>query len=151
MINSLLYINFIRLLIMKLNIRIRNLRWTEAFLKCIRDFMANTSLHAFQHITERSRHWTERLVLGCSYQLEEKLKIVQNFWYRILWIIVHTVTITSAIFIVLYAWNQFTLRPTFTTMDNQHYSIKYIAFPAVSICSNNKISKTAAEKYSQYL
>lgn len=49
------------------------------------------------------------------------------------------------------AWGRFTDNPTITTLESQHYSVLDIPFPAVAICSNNKISKNAADQYTQYL
>lgn len=49
------------------------------------------------------------------------------------------------------AWGRFTDNPTITTLESQQYSVLDIPFPAVAICSNNKISKSAADQYAQYL
>lgn len=49
------------------------------------------------------------------------------------------------------AWGRFTDNPTITTLESQQYSVLDIPFPAVAVCSNNKISKSAADQYAQYL
>lgn len=49
------------------------------------------------------------------------------------------------------AWGRFTDNPTITTLESQQYSVLDIPFPAVAICSNNKISRSAADQYAQYL
>jgi amiloride-sensitive sodium channel len=68
-----------------------------------------------------------------------------------MWIILHMGMTVSAIYIVLFAWSRFTDNPTITTLESQHYSIYNLNFPAVSICSNNKISKKYAEEYAEFL
>lgn len=49
------------------------------------------------------------------------------------------------------AWGRFTDNPTITTLESQHYDVMDIPFPAVAVCNNNKISRSAADQYAQYL
>lgn len=49
------------------------------------------------------------------------------------------------------SYESFALNPLITTLYDTVYPIKNIPFPAVSICSNNRISRTEAEDYAREL
>jgi hypothetical protein len=51
----------------------------------------------------------------------------------------------------VFAWNDFTSQPTFTTLESQTYSVTQLDFPGVSVCNINKISKKAAVEYAKTL
>ena len=68
-----------------------------------------------------------------------------------MWMIVHSIATSSAIYLVLISWFDFTATPTFTALNTQQYPIQKVSFPAIAVCSVNKISKNRAEAYSQYL
>lgn len=50
-------------------------------------------------------------------------------------------------YIFLYAFDGFVAKPTFTSLESVNYPIREIYFPAVAVCSVNKISKKAAMDY----
>lgn len=70
---------------------------------------------------------------------------------RSMWMVVNLTMIVVSIYIVVFAWNRFTENPTITTLESQHYSIYDLNFPAVGVCSNNKISRAYAENYADRL
>ena len=64
---------------------------------------------------------------------------------RIAWaVIVLTATVTSIVLLyVSWHWNAET--PTATVIESTHYAIWNVPFPAVTVCSMNKISKSGAK------
>lgn len=127
----------------------KRLKIARALLKSIKEFMSKTPVHAYHYLVEPNRHIAERLM----------------------WIVLHSTMTVSAIYIVinlfvqtnctgvkfinysqvLFAWARFTDNPTITTLESQHYSVFGLDFPAVGICSNNKISRARAEEYADFL
>lgn len=55
--------------------------------------------------------------------------------------------LASAGYIFVFALDGFVSKPTFTSLDNIKHPISAIPFPAVAICSVNKISRKAAMDY----
>jgi Amiloride-sensitive sodium channel len=108
---------------------LKQLKFARAFAKSFKEFLSKTFIHAYHYLVEPNRHITEKLMWGC----------------------LHLTMTISAIYIVLFAWSRFTENPTITTLESQHHSIFDLEFPAVAICSNNKISKWRAEEYADFL
>lgn len=70
---------------------------------------------------------------------------------RLLWYLIQLCAVTAAVYIFLHAWQNFTAKPTFTTLQSVKHPIWEVPFPAVSICSVNKISRKAAWEYAEEL
>lgn len=61
------------------------------------------------------------------------------------------VAVCAAVYIFLHAWQNFARQPTFTTLHSVKHPIWRVPFPAVSVCSANKISRKAARLYAEEL
>ena len=107
----------------------KRLKVARAFGKSFKEFLTKTSVHAYHYLVEPNRNSIEKSM----------------------WIIIHLAMSISAIYIVLFAWSRFTANPTITTLESQHHSIFDLDYPAIAICSNNKISRTYAENYADFL
>lgn len=68
-----------------------------------------------------------------------------------MWICIQSVALAGAIFLVLYSLYDFTRSPTFTSLANHQYPITSTPFPAIGICSANKISRSAVEEFFENL
>lgn len=53
--------------------------------------------------------------------------------------------------LILLAWAAFTLNPIYVSLSSNDYPIGNVPFPGISICPNNKLSKSAAQSYAQLL
>lgn len=51
-----------------------------------------------------------------------------------------------AIVLMVLAWRRFQTTPTITTVETINYPIWNLEFPAVTVCSNNKVYKPAADE-----
>lgn len=49
------------------------------------------------------------------------------------------------------AWIGFTSSPLITTLHDTLYPVQNVPFPAISLCNNNRISRTAAVRYAEVL
>ncbi|CAO1382092.1 unnamed protein product [Diamesa hyperborea] len=107
----------------------KKLKFARALWKSVKEFLAKTSVHSYHYLVEPNRHMAE----------------------KIMWCILHLISTVTAFYLIMVAWGRFTDNPTITTLESQQYSVLDIPFPAVAICSNNKISKSAADQYAQYL
>lgn len=107
----------------------KRLKFATAFAKSLKEFFAKTSVHAYHYLVEPNRLAVEKAM----------------------WIILHMTLSVTAVYLVLYAWSRFTDNPTITTLESQHHSVFNLDYPAVAICSNNKISRTYAENYADFL
>lgn len=68
-----------------------------------------------------------------------------------MWILLHSFNTFCFIYVAITAYNDFTTNPLVTTLHDTIYPIKEIPFPAVSLCSNNRISKRAAVEFANEL
>ncbi|KAI5632511.1 amiloride-sensitive sodium channel domain-containing protein [Phthorimaea operculella] len=66
---------------------------------------------------------------------------------RILWAISFCGAIATICYFLQYIWSDTLNRPLIVTMESTTYPISLINFPAVAICSNNRISKKALTKF----
>lgn len=107
----------------------KQLKIGHALWKSIKEFLLTTYVHAYHYLAESDRSVPEKLM----------------------WLGIHSTTIVCSIAVVMSAWSRFTDNPTITTLESQHHSIYKIYFPAIGICQNNKISRTYATKYAEYL
>lgn len=107
----------------------KKLNISQTFVKSFKEFLSKSDIHSYHYVVEPDRHILERLM----------------------WMVLHIVMTIISIYLVLFAWSRFTENPTVTNLESQHYSIYNLKFPAVAICPNNKISKSYAEEYADYL
>ena len=84
------------------------------------EFCESTSIHGLKYITEPGSHWAERCF----------------------WIVLVFITILLQIQFVLPIMEKYKNTKTITTVDTTNYPISNIGFPAVTVCSNIKISKS---------
>lgn len=64
-----------------------------------------------------------------------------------MWFVVHFVNAVVLYYIILSAWDNFTITPLVTSLFDTLYPIKLVSFPGIAICNNNRISKRAAYEY----
>ena len=89
-----------------------------------RKFSTETSLHGIKYINEEGRHWGE----------------------RVLWVLLCIASVVFGCFIFYPVFERWINFPTITTIFQTNYPISNIPFPAVTICSNNKIIETQLNK-----
>lgn len=92
-------------------------------------FLNNTVCHCYRHLAQVDRSTLER-------------------W---MWGLIHMFGAGSLIFLTTTSYQSFVLNPLITTLHDTVYPIKYIPFPAVTVCSNNRISKRAAVAFAKEL
>ncbi|XP_030573973.1 sodium channel protein Nach [Drosophila novamexicana] len=66
---------------------------------------------------------------------------------RLIWLLVHTTTFISMVAVLLLTWEQFIAQYFVINLKDPLYPVENVPFPAVSICSNNRISMRAATRY----
>lgn len=73
------------------------------------------------------------------------------FQTRLIWLLLHIVTAVSLVVVLSLTWEQFVAQSFVTNLKDPLYPVENVPFPAVSICSNNRISRKAAIKYAEEL
>ena len=86
----------------------------------------------------------------CIYCLSLKLnikeqKIIVFFLYRILWLITISAGFAFSVIVINPLYDRFFNNPIIRSIESNNYPIENISFPAVTICSNNKV-RTLSEK-----
>ncbi|RZC22689.1 sodium channel protein Nach, partial [Asbolus verrucosus] len=66
--------------------------------------------------------------------------------FRVFWATVVTISLVAAVTLLCIAWIDFQEDPTLLVTDSTHYPIWNYPFPAVTICSFNKLSKKMTYK-----
>ena len=84
------------------------------------EFCESTSIHGLKYITEPGSHWAERCF----------------------WIVLVFISILLQIQFVLPILEKYKNTKTITTVDTTNYPISNIGFPAVTVCSNIRISNS---------
>ncbi|XP_039948698.1 uncharacterized protein LOC126751362 [Bactrocera neohumeralis] len=74
-----------------------------------------------------------------------------NVWEKLIWLAVHLTTMFTLFTILSLIWEQFVAQYIVINLSNPLYPIESVAFPSISICSNNRISKQAALAYAKEL
>lgn len=105
--------------------RFSHLKWGSSLLDATKDFFSRTAVNGMKHVVE-----ADRVVLE-----------------RSLWVAVQTVAFSTAFYLVLSTWSDFTSNPTVTTLDNQNYPVSKLPFPAVALCNANRLSRRAVMAY----
>lgn len=88
----------------------------------VNNFCAVTSLHGYVHTVNKE----------------------YNAFERWLWIIMSFFALITAVVLLWISWNWTAETPTTTVIESTNHPTYNLPFPAVTICSMNKISKTAA-------
>ncbi|KAM7359472.1 pickpocket 24 [Cochliomyia hominivorax] len=106
------------------NNNMRNLTFAEA----LRDFLQNVSFHCYGKLVETGRRYQERLF----------------------WLVFHIAALSTLIIFLLNNRNTEGQLLT-TSIYDPLYPIRKVAFPAVSVCSINRISNASATRYAEEL
>ncbi|KAG7201468.1 hypothetical protein KM043_004228 [Ampulex compressa] len=93
-----------------------------ALLKYLKLYCEYSSLTSFKYLVENQATWVERL----------------------LWIVVYTLTLSTMVFMVHNAYQEFLDAPIVTTVDADYFPTNKLEFPGVSICTINRISREQA-------
>ncbi|EDV91046.1 sodium channel protein Nach [Drosophila grimshawi] len=70
-----------------------------------------------------------------------------TFVERLIWLLVHATTFVAMLSVLLLTWEQFIAQYFVINLKDSLYPVEKVPFPAVSICSNNRISLQAVTKY----
>lgn len=70
---------------------------------------------------------------------------------RLIWLAVHVTTMIALVMILALIWEQFVAQYIVINLYNPLYPIESVAFPSISICSNNRISYEAALAHAKEL
>ena len=92
-------------------------------LSIIKEYCESSSLHGLKYISEDGRHWTE----------------------RVLWFILCLMGFVLTIYFIIPIWIKWNSHPTLTTLDSTNHPVWEIDFPAVTICSPNKVIRQKLE------
>lgn len=84
---------------------------------------------------------------GYKYLVEPRL----SFLDKLCWAIVLVFTLLFSVYIATSGVLNFNENPTFTSLQSQQYPTSKVPFPAVCVCSINKISRKAALEYAEEL
>lgn len=68
-----------------------------------------------------------------------------------MWFCIHVFDACALIFFTFTIWGDFTDNPLVTTLHDTVYPIDKIPFPAVTVCSNNRVSRKEAIAFSKEL
>lgn len=113
-------------------------------------FLNNTICHCYRHLAQVDRSNVERLINRLSTALIN-YSSVNYLRLRFMWAIIHIFGACSLIFFTKTIYASFAENPLITTLYDTIYPVGNIPFPAVSICSNNRISKREAIAFAKEL
>lgn len=121
--------------------------WKKSFKQALKEYCKNTSMHGYKYLVQADRPLIEKLSRNGK-QNNRSFQVVINC-YRFFWalILLTNILMTSYIFKIM--MNDFEKQLTITTLDSTKYSITEVPFPAIAICSVNRISRKAVLKKSQ--
>lgn len=86
--------------------------------KVFEQFCNSSSMHGVKYIVDKESNW----------------------WERIGWLIVFLLGCAFSTYFCLAMWNKWVESPTIMSLETTRYPLSNLPFPAVSICSVNKIS-----------
>ncbi|KAI4488109.1 hypothetical protein M0804_004957 [Polistes exclamans] len=89
-----------------------------------------------------SLYCEQSALVGYKYLIEPRRTWVE----RIIWFAAHVTTICILVYFVTDAYSAFVTMPMVTSVESDHYPTNKITFPAIAICSINRISRQSAVK-----
>uniref|UniRef100_A0A182PGM2 Pickpocket n=1 Tax=Anopheles epiroticus TaxID=199890 RepID=A0A182PGM2_9DIPT len=98
--------------------------------------------------TEELFRLFDSITAHCYRQLAQKDR---SIWERLFWLLMLILEAATLVAIIISAWGKFTANPLITTLHDTIYPIVLVPFPAISLCNNNRISRTAAVRYARQL
>uniref|UniRef100_A0A182R606 Pickpocket n=1 Tax=Anopheles funestus TaxID=62324 RepID=A0A182R606_ANOFN len=99
-------------------------------------------------LTEELFQLFNSITAHCYRQLAQKDRSV---WERLFWLLMLILEAATLVAIIISAWGKFTANPLITTLHDTIYPIEHVPFPAISLCNNNRISRSAAVRYARQL
>uniref|UniRef100_A0A182VZD6 Pickpocket n=1 Tax=Anopheles minimus TaxID=112268 RepID=A0A182VZD6_9DIPT len=106
------------------------------------------------HLRERYHFTVELFQLFNSITAHCYRQLAQNdrtIWERLFWLLMLILEAATLVAIIISAWGKFTANPLITTLHDTIYPIELVPFPAISLCNNNRISRSAALRYARQL
>ncbi|KAH8288626.1 hypothetical protein KR054_006750 [Drosophila jambulina] len=70
---------------------------------------------------------------------------------RMIWLLLHVATTISLVVVLSLTWENFVAQSFVTNLKDPLYPVENVPFPAVSICTNNRISRRAIVRYAEEL
>lgn len=138
----------------------RKLQILNAIQLTMTQFCEHTTLHGYKYLIEKRRHPVERYVAdiynlfyncNCTLFITAIHIVLCVYSFRFVWMIFLICTVVMASYISFTSINEHVEKPTVTSLQSQRYPIWEVPFPAVCICTINRISKRAARGYAQEL
>ncbi|XP_061394788.1 pickpocket protein 28-like [Musca vetustissima] len=117
-------------------------------------WIKNPSQHKRRHESLGSKFSKDMTDLFSNISLHAYNKFVDSglFSYeKFIWLCVHVTILCFMCVALTYTWDQFVLQHFSINLYDPLYPVQNVPFPAVSICSNNRISHKAALQYAQEL
>lgn len=106
-------------------------------------FAKHTTFHGFDHIIED----IEKLSVS---NINRKQKILRSI-SLIIWIISCVLGGIFTVYLMSLVWISFQTTPTITTVETNNFPISNIQFPAVTLCSLNKVYAPATKNLTNKL
>uniref|UniRef100_A0A182MCM8 Uncharacterized protein n=1 Tax=Anopheles culicifacies TaxID=139723 RepID=A0A182MCM8_9DIPT len=100
------------------------------------------------HFTAELFQLFNSITAHCYRQLAQKDRTI---WERLFWLLMLILEAATLVAIIISAWGKFTANPLITTLHDTIYPIELVPFPAISLCNNNRISRSAALRYARQL
>nr|XP_012232562.1 PREDICTED: sodium channel protein Nach-like [Linepithema humile] len=94
----------------------------KIFLKYLKLYCQYSSISSFKYLVDSKKTWIE----------------------RILWVIIHCVTICTLIFMVCISYTEYKESPILTSIDSDSHRTTDLDFPGIAICTINRISRQSA-------
>lgn len=117
------------------------------FMSSLVTLLNNITLHSYRALSEAGRPATEKCVKSAW---AIKCYSIYSF-SRILWSTLHFSNACFFIYILISGLSSFAENPLVTTLHDTIYPVEKVPFPAIAICSNNRISLSAAQYIAQDL
>ncbi len=103
-----------------------------------KEYAEATSLHGVKYTCESGRAILERYAKDHS--LNHFIGVsVNHLFCRVLWTFLCVGGVVLSYLLIVPMYTKWQEQPTFTTINSTNYPIWNIDFPAVTICSNNKV------------
>ena len=112
-------------------------------------YVRATTLHGFAYVGETERNWKEKYVYCFLTAIPHHLEYdkIQTFCtFRFFWMVFITGGFVLAGIVFTPLYNKWMYTPIIRSIETTNYPIEKIDFPAVTICSNNKVNNVKLYK-----
>lgn len=106
----------------------------------LRKYCKSTSIHGLKYTVADECNWCERYLLSKLFETTILIRAVT--FCRVVWILLFLSGVCFSMYFCYLMWCKWDESPVLVSLETNHYPLKEVPFPAVTVCNVNKVSSS---------